>query len=63
MNPNNPSCPRCKTNVNVVKVRDVSYFRCAFCGLEFIVNGQQSLSLYIREKNNIHQFSSTQSVL
>ena len=37
-----PNCPRCKTNINVVKLQ--IHFRCAFCG-EIIRGkpGQQSL--------------------
>lgn len=44
---NKPDCPRCRTNVNVVKY---GYrYRCAFCG-ELIKGdeGQQELSPFIQ---------------
>lgn len=48
---NNPCCPRCKVNINVVKVQNVSYFRCTFCGKVFWEKGQQTLSFLLKSRN------------
>ncbi len=41
-----PNCPRCRTNINVIKM--FVGFRCAFCGTKFYgkeEGGQQKLNI------------------
>ncbi len=37
-----PSCPRCKTNVNVIRLL-YNRFRCVFCGRDIRIKGQTTL--------------------